>query len=150
MNQTSIPVAEKLAALVSTLVTAKFIAHGYHWNVKGRDFKEFHFFFEEIYNDYDSAIDPTSENIRKLGFDAPYLLNDFQEMTLVNEDRIEDGNIDAMLASLVRVNQILLDLCVETFAVATDANEQGIANFIAERIDKHQFWNWQLTSSLSA
>ena len=34
------------------------------------------------------------------------------------------------------------------FDVANQENEQGIANFIAERIDKHQKWNWQLKSSL--
>lgn len=148
MNHNSIPLTEKLAVLLSSLVTAKFIAHGYHWNVKGRDFKEFHSFFGEVYADYDETIDPTSENIRKLGFDAPYLLSDFQEMTRINEERIQSGSVDEMLASLVRVNSILLELSFEAFAAANEANEQGIANFLAERIDKHQFWNWQLTSSL--
>jgi hypothetical protein len=27
------------------------------------------------------------------------------------------------------------------------ANQQALANFIAERIDQHQFWNWQLTAT---
>jgi starvation-inducible DNA-binding protein len=148
MNQKSVALTEKLAILLSSLVSAKFTAHGYHWNVKGRDFKEFHDFFGEIYSDYDEAIDPTSENIRKLGFDAPYLLGDFQEMTRVNEERVQTGSVDEMLSSLIRVNQILLELSLEAFAVANTCNEQGIANFLAERIDKHEFWNWQLTSSL--
>lgn len=149
MNHIAIPVAEKLAALLSTLVSAKFIAQGYHWNVKGRDFREFHEFFSDIYEDFDGAIDPTAENILKLGFDAPYLLGDFQEMTCTNEERIQNGNVEAMLVSLVRVNQALLDASFDAFAVANEANEQGIANFLAERIDQHKKWNWQLTAALA-
>jgi hypothetical protein len=35
-----------------------------------------------------------------------------------------------------------------SFATANSANEQGIANFIAERIDSTQKWMWQLRSSV--
>jgi DNA-binding ferritin-like protein len=44
-------------------------------------------------------------------------------------------------------NQIIRDLN-DGFAMANAANGQGLANFIAERIDQHQFWSWQLSSSL--
>lgn len=30
---------------------------------------------------------------------------------------------------------------------ATDANEQGIANFLAERDDMHKKWRWQLEAT---
>lgn len=148
MNQASIPLAEQLAKLLSDLSVASFLSHGYHWNVKGKDFKEFHAFFGDIYDDYDGAIDPIAENILKLGFEAPYLLEDFQSMTSIKEERIEGGDIDTMLESLLRINQTLLDGSFALFAVATDVNEQGIANFAAERIDIHQKWNWQLKASL--
>jgi len=35
-----------------------------------------------------------------------------------------------------------------TFDVANRVNEQGVANFIAERIDQHQKWDWFLKASL--
>jgi DNA-binding ferritin-like protein len=44
-------------------------------------------------------------------------------------------------------DQIISDL-KEIFILANNANEQGLANFIAERIDQHQFWSWQLSVSL--
>lgn len=144
----AIALAEKLAALLSNLVSAKFIAQGYHWNVKGRDFKEFHAFFAEIYSDFDGAVDPTAENIRKLGFDAPYLLEDFQSMCGIKEERVDDGNIDIMVASLLRVNQVLMEDSFSAFATANEMNEQGIANFLAERIDAHRKWDWQLKATL--
>ena len=35
----------------------------------------------------------------------------------------------------------------KAFASANKANEQGIANFLAERDDMHKKWRWQLTAS---
>ena len=35
-----------------------------------------------------------------------------------------------------------------TFDISNEIDEQGICNFIAERIDQHQFWEWQLTATL--
>jgi len=39
-----------------------------------------------------------------------------------------------------------LDNC---FAVASSVNEQGVADFIAARIDAHKMWRWQLAAFLS-
>jgi DNA-binding ferritin-like protein len=36
----------------------------------------------------------------------------------------------------------------QAFHVAEEADEQGVANFIAERIDAHAKWQWQLRSIL--
>jgi hypothetical protein len=38
----------------------------------------------------------------------------------------------------------------KAFDVANAANEQGIADFCASRIDMHQKWDWQLSSSVIA
>jgi len=67
----------QLAVILSDTVAYKFAAQGYHWNVKGPNFYQFHEFFGELYEDAEGAIDPTAENIRKLGFEAPYSLGDF-------------------------------------------------------------------------
>jgi DNA-binding ferritin-like protein len=44
-------------------------------------------------------------------------------------------------------NKIVNDL-KDGFEMANSLNEQGLANFFAERIDQHQFWSWQLSASL--
>lgn len=148
MNPEVIPTAEALAKYLGDLVVAKFLAHGYHWNVKGSDFREYHEFFADIYGDYDGAIDPVAENIRKLGFDAPYLLEDFADLSCIKEERIEGGSSLEMLTSLLRINAQMITSSLEAFALANEANEQGIANFLAERVDAHQKWNWQLSATL--
>lgn len=137
-----------LSMLMADLVSARFVAQGYHWNVLGRNFSEFHEFFGEIYADYDSAVDPVAEDIRKLGVQAPYLLKDLVAMSQVDEPLIADGNPELMLLSLLKVNAQLLESTKKTFDVANNLNEQGIANFLAERIDVHQKWAWQISATL--
>jgi starvation-inducible DNA-binding protein len=145
----NVPLAEQLAHILGDTVTAKFLAHGYHWNVKGFDFKEFHAFFEEIYTEFDEAIDPLAENILKLGFDAPYLLTDFIALTCIEQERIENGSANEMAQSLLKINTMVIDHYKDAFTTADSMNEQGIANFIADQIDHHQKISWQLRATLS-
>lgn len=145
----SLALAEKLAHLLADVVAASHIAQGYHWNVTGPDFKEMHAFFAEIYGDLDGTVDPLAENILKLGFDAPYFLGDFDDLTCVkNIERIENGYATAMVQSLHEINEVLLRCTQGAFNLANSINEQGIANFLAERIDAHQKWAWQLKATL--
>ena len=45
--------------------------HAYHWNIEGIEFSQYHDFFQGIYEDLYGAVDPTSENLRKLDTYAP-------------------------------------------------------------------------------
>ena len=65
----------------------------------------------------------------------------------VQYDFPTNSAIEMIRNLLVSNDQIISDL-KETFTLANDSNEQGLANFIAERIDQHQFWSWQLSVSL--
>jgi starvation-inducible DNA-binding protein len=137
-----------LSLLLADYISAKFVAHGYHWNVKGRDFREYHEFFAEIYEDYEGAIDPVAENIRKLGKPAPHLLEEIISISQIHEAPIDGADVEGMLMSLIKLNSVLLETAKKAFDVANELNEQGIANFLAERIDMHQKWNWQLSATL--
>ena len=46
------------------------------------------------------------------------------------------------------MNQEYIQNIKEAFKVANQNNEQGVANFIAERIDQHQKWSWFLKASI--
>jgi starvation-inducible DNA-binding protein len=138
----------KLAHTLSDVVSAKFLAHGYHWNVMGPEFSQMHDFFADIYAEIDSSVDPLAENILKLGYDAPYLLSDFLEMSCIREERIEGGNAQAMVGSLLRVNEMLVICFTEIFELADTLNIQDISDFAASRIDAHAKWVWQLKATL--
>ena len=143
-----VELVEKLSHLLSDVVTARAIAQGYHWNVKGVEFTQMHDFFGEIYEDFESAVDPLAEYIRKLGYDSPYFLTDFTEMTCLGDEPRLFGDCVEMLESLLNINNTLNACVLGAFQLADACNEQGIADFLAGRDDMHKRWGWQLRSSL--
>lgn len=141
--------AEQLKILLADTNTVYHAAHGYHWNVKGKDFAQYHELFANIYGDLYGSIDPIAENILKLEEDAPFSLAEFMQYRTITETYPGDGAVEMATALLGSINE-LIDTLKVSFDAATAANEQGIANFIADRIDKTQTWAWQLRSSVGA
>lgn len=135
-----------LKTLVADVVTFYFMAHGYHWNVEGQDFSQYHSLFSDIYEDVYGSIDPISENIRKLGDYAPFSLQKFIDTRTIQFKDVSPTP-KAMSGSLLKANAIVLERLNEAFKEANDADQQGIANFLAERIDMHMKWEWQLKAS---
>ena len=135
--------ASELCCLLGNLVSAKFLAHGAHWNVKGVLFSQYHKFFQKIYEDYDAAIDPTAENIRKLDVDAPFTLPEFVAATEIDATFIGGDPVQLSLA-IYKANEILLADIVELLDCADDLNQQGIYNFLADLQDRFSLWHWQL------
>jgi DNA-binding ferritin-like protein len=135
-----------LEDLMSNSVMLYFSAHRAHWNVTGQDFSEYHGLFEEIYSDVYEAIDPLAENIRKMG-EFPETLNEIVAEAVIADDSMTT-DAKALAADLLVKNAALLAMFKAAFEVANASNEQGIANFIAERIDMHEKWDWQLKASI--
>ena len=139
---------EKISHLLSDVMTMRSVAQGYHWNVKGIEFTQMHELFQEIYEDIDSSVDPLAEQIRKLGYDAPYFLTDFVEMTCLGDMPRLSGDPVQMLESLLNLNSAVNACILGAFEKADACNEQGIADFLAGRDDMHKKWGWYLRSSL--
>lgn len=135
-----------LKTLLSDSVTMYFVAHGFHWNVEGQDFSQYHSLFADIYEDVYSAIDPLAEDIRKLGEYAPYTLSKFSDLRTVEPKDVKPEP-KAMAKELLRINDALIESIAKAQKDATKAEEQGIMNFLAERDDMHKKWRWQLTAS---
>jgi DNA-binding ferritin-like protein len=53
-----------------------------------------------------------------------------------------------MIEELLENNTTMIDLLNQCFASAEQENNQGIANFIAERLDAHGKHGWMLRSFL--
>jgi starvation-inducible DNA-binding protein len=141
--------ADSLKTLLATNFAYYLKAHGFHWNVEGPDFSELHGFFQAIYEDAYSALDPTAEYIRYLGEYSPASLERFSELTEISgQTKIPRARL--MLEELKVNNDQMLELLSRCFDEANNDNEQGIANFIAERLSAHGKYRWQLTSYLKA
>lgn len=135
--------AAELCELLGEVVAFRFIAQGFHWNVMGVNFQQFHELFESIYSDADGSIDPIAENIRKLNFDAPFRLTDF--MCGIGSMQIPETNDPIVMSQILYITNEQVRGCItKAFALANSLNEQGIANYLAERLDMHSKWQWQL------
>lgn len=142
------PLVGALYTLLSEATAFYLKAHGAHWNVVGEDFAQYHELFEEIYEDVHASLDPIAENLRKLNSPAPAELKDLAGMAN-DAPRPDSYEAEALAADLYAANEKLLENIMVAFKAATDLNQQGIANFLAERQDMHQKWSWQLRASLA-
>jgi starvation-inducible DNA-binding protein len=144
------PLDAALLQAFSDSFTMYYRAHAFHWNVKGPEFSQFHDFFATIYEDVYGSIDSLAENIRKIACDAPLALNDICGMSRVNVSDVTSSNPMDMTASLRDANEVVMTSLNVAFSVAVAVNEQGIADFIASRLDAHKKWAWQLSTTLGA
>lgn len=132
-----------LRITLADAITLGFLAQGFHWNVSGPDFPQLHDLFGRVYEDTFDSVDPLAENIRKLGGEAPFLLSDFQRLTSIDQ---VSTPVDAatMVRALLAANRQMITTLNEAFTIATAMNYQGIADFLAGRIDSHHKWEWML------
>jgi len=142
---------EELINLIKVLladnITLKLKSHGYHWNVEGVEFSQYHELFEEIYTDYEQATDTYAEWLRKLDAYAPFKLSRFIELNEVGEPEITSDPI-MMSKDLLMANDMVTMKLNDAFDMATAQRQQGLANFFADRISMHQRWHWQLSASV--
>lgn len=120
----------------------------FHWNVEGPNFPQYHQFLADLYDEvYDNAIDRTAELVRQLDGYVPGSITRFAELSIV-EDQVKIPRAELMMQELFVDNEKLLQMWKEMFSVAEQENQQGIADFIASRIDAHGKHAWMLRSIL--
>jgi starvation-inducible DNA-binding protein len=136
-----------LKVLQANVTVMYYKAHQFHWNVEGEDFTQFHEFFGDLYSDIYDSIDPIAENIRKLNEYAPVSLDELFKYKTLNEENNRVGSISGILASLIAANDEVLISLNNVFDLATKNKKQGIANFVADRIDTHEKHGWWLRAS---
>lgn len=140
--------ADTLKTLLATAYALSIKAQNFHWNVEGPDFPQYHEFFGDYYSEvYDNTIDKLAEIIRQLDSYTPGSITRYAELSQI-EDQTKIPRAELMMQELYHDNAIVLNMYKQAFHVANDSDEQGIANFIAERIDAHAKHQWMLRSIL--
>lgn len=122
-------------------------AHGFHANVVGPDFTEFHNLFGEVYEDAQGAIDDVAEHIRAIEGLAPFSLARIAELGTI-EDSTEAPKAMKMVEELLADTQIVVDHLQECHDIATEYKQYGLINFLEGRLDIHAKIMWKLRSTL--
>ena len=121
--------------------------HSFHWNVEGIHFTQYHDFLGNVYQDVYGSIDPIAEFLRKLDDYAPKSLDEMFKYKTLNEETTQTADIHAIMLKLLADNEEVIASLNKVFALATAANKQGIADFVAGRIDAHEKHSWFLRAS---
>jgi starvation-inducible DNA-binding protein len=139
---------DDLKVLLATQYAFVIKAQLFHWNVEGPDFAQMHKFFGKIYDEvYENAIDSTAEYIRILDDYTPGSFERFQELSLIpGQTKIPRSRL--MIQELLADSQTLIDHLNQCFSAADSENQQGIADFVAGRIDAMGKHRWMLRSFL--
>lgn len=132
-----------LRTVFEATVRMYFRAHGAHWNVRGADFSQYHSLFSDIYGDVYGAIDPLAELLRKLGTDAP-------SSSVGDDTPGVDPSPASLVADLLTYNDTVLAAIEAAIKLSSDAADQGILNFLADRQDAHLKWRWFLSMSVTS
>lgn len=139
---------DDLKTLLASQYAFVIKAQLFHWNVEGPDFAQLHEFFGSIYEEvYENAIDQTAEYIRVLDDYTPGSFERFAELSVIaGQTKIPRAKL--MIEELLANNGQMIDLLNQTFQSAEQENQQGIMDFLAERIDAHGKHGWMLRSFL--
>jgi starvation-inducible DNA-binding protein len=122
-------------------------AHGFHVNVVGTDFTQFHQLFGEVYEDAQDAIDDIAEHIRAIEGIAPFALQRIMDLGTI-EDASEAPSEIKMTQELLDDTQKVVDHLEECHDIATEYKKYGLINFLEGRLDIHAKLMWKLRSTL--
>jgi starvation-inducible DNA-binding protein len=135
----------QLRTILGTNFTLYFKAHGFHWNVEGADFVQYHGFLGDLYTAIHANTDLIAEKLRMLGVYSPTDLYRILELSDIEEAQtITDAR--SMFGELVKDNDRFIYHLRAGIAAAENANEPAIGNFLQDILDQHQKHAWMLKS----
>ncbi len=120
-------------------------AHNYHWNIEGINFSEYHAFFGNLYEELHGAVDPIAEEIRALDTYAPGSFRRYMEITEIEDELNVPPGVE-MVRRLMNDNMKVIATLNMAFKLANQLDKQGLADFLAGRIDIHNKHQWMLRS----
>ena len=135
----------QLKTILGTNFALYLKAHGYHWNVEGPNFPQYHAFLDTFYNAVFVQLDPIAEHLRALNSYAPGSLARMLELADIQESTsIPDGL--AMMRDLASDNERFIMHLRAGIVAADGANEPAVGNFLQDILDAHQKHAWMFRS----
>ncbi len=139
--------SDNLKVLLASTQSFAIKSQNFHWNIEGSNFPQYHEFYDNLYNDVSATIDRIAEYIRILGHYTPGSLQRYAELSII-QDQTRIPRAELMFAETLQDTQKMTELVVGMFNEATNDNQQGIANFMAELQDLYGKKAWFIRSIL--
>jgi starvation-inducible DNA-binding protein len=139
--------AEDLKVLLGSTFVLYTKTHGFHWNIEGSNFPQYHKFLNKMYDEIYESIDTIAEYIRTLDSYSPGSLGRMLELSII-EEQYKIPRAELMLEELLADCQKMIALVTQLFDVATEEKAQGIANYLAELQDLYSKKAWMIRATL--
>jgi starvation-inducible DNA-binding protein len=140
---------EQMKVSLATTFAFYLKAHGFHWNVEGANFPQYHEFLGGLWEETFGAVDPIAEHLRTLNSYAPASFTRYSELSLIKEE-VNIPTAMSMMTKLTTDNATVIDQLTKTQALAEQNKKMGLANFLQDRIDAHEKHGWMLRSIIKA
>jgi len=140
-------ITDTLKVALANHIESALIVQGYHWNIEGADFEQFHSFFGKIYVEYFDQVDRIAEYIRIVSEAKEYVnasVDIVKTNKTVKSNLIVGSKPVEMVAEIIKLNSSLTDNLKDLFKQATEQNLEGLANYCADRIDVLNKLKWKL------
>lgn len=138
---------DNLKTLYGTTYVLFAKSFGFHHNVEGNNFPQYHQFFGDFYTDIYESLDKIAEYIRTLDSYAPGSLARMLELSVL-EEQTKIPRAELMFTELLADSERYTALLNECFSAADSENQQGIADFLSSRIDSMGKYSWMIRSTL--
>jgi starvation-inducible DNA-binding protein len=122
-------------------------AHGFHVNVVGADFVQYHQLFSEVYEFADEATDTIGEHIRVLQGIAPFSLKRIMELGDIKDSDKVPAALQ-MVKELLDDSQTVMNHYEEVHDMAVEYKQYGLINFIEGEMDSLGKIMWKLRSTI--
>ncbi|MDP3353177.1 MAG: Dps family protein [Flavobacteriaceae bacterium] len=140
--------AQLLNDLLANYSTLYQNVRGYHWNVKGDKFFEFHLKFEELYNNLFIKIDEIAERILTLGYTPKHKFTDYLKETAITESN-EVTNGYKSLEEILEAFKILLSKQRHILSLSAEIDDEGTNAQMSDYIREQEKLVWMYSAFLN-
>lgn len=117
----------------------------FHWNIVGENFFTLHVKFEEMYDDTLIKIDDIAERILTLGHQPVSNFSEYLKLAHVEESPATLSDVE-MVKTLIGDHGKLIGQLRQTLDKASDAGDEGTADFISGYIAELEKTSWMLNA----
>ena len=142
-------IIDELKVALANHIEAALTVQGYHWNVTGIDFSQYHSFFGEVYVEYFDQVDRLAEYVRIVSKAEEYVnasVDVVKANKTVKSKIITGSKPKEMVEATIVLNDALTTDIASLFKLATEANEQGLADYCAGYLDSLAKLRWKLVA----
>ena len=124
-------------------------SHGYHVNVVGPDFYQYHKLLQKVYEDAQENIDKIAEEIRTLQSVVPFSMDRILKLSKVS-DASDTPKALEMIKELLADTEVVCESIRDAHALANEQEAYGLVNYLEARLDDHYRFQWMLRSTLES